>query len=102
VVRASNSKRDCDALSLLLPAAAVRSFVHMPLGISDRNNIMWECPLAKLHKQELHIVGNYKVLVLEILEGCLFGQQQMNQIAGSYLNQMHCCFPMVKAQQLKV
>jgi len=38
VVRASNNKRDCDAWSLLLLAAAVRSFVHMPLGISDRNN----------------------------------------------------------------
>jgi len=39
VARASNSKRDCDAWSLLLLAAAVRSFAHMPLGISDRNTI---------------------------------------------------------------
>jgi len=38
VARASNSKRDCDAWSLLLLAAAVRSFAHMPLGISDRNS----------------------------------------------------------------
>jgi len=62
VARASNSKRDCDvealpiltcerlnvttsvreerlrAWSLLLLAATVRSFAHMPLGISDRNN----------------------------------------------------------------
>ena len=34
---ASNSKRDCDPWSLLLLAAAVRSFAHMPLGISDRS-----------------------------------------------------------------
>ena len=62
VARESNSKRDCDvealpiltcerlnvttsvrkerlrAWSLLLLAATVRSFAHMPLGISDRNN----------------------------------------------------------------
>ena len=37
VARASNSKRDCDTWSLLLLAATVRSFVHMLLGISDRN-----------------------------------------------------------------
>jgi len=36
--RASNSKRYCDAWSLLLLAATVRSFAHMPLGISDRNS----------------------------------------------------------------
>jgi len=42
VVRASNSKRACDAWSLLLLAAAVRSFVHMLLGISDRNKmVLW-------------------------------------------------------------
>ena len=40
--RASNSKRDCDAWSLLLLAATVRSFAHMPLGISDRNKmVLW-------------------------------------------------------------
>jgi len=38
VARASNNKRDCDAWSLLLVAATVRSFAHMPLEISDRNN----------------------------------------------------------------
>jgi len=38
VARASNNKRDCDAWTLLLLAAAVRSFAHMPLGISDRNS----------------------------------------------------------------
>jgi len=37
VARASNSKRDCNVWSLLLLAAAVRSFAHMLLGISDRN-----------------------------------------------------------------
>jgi len=37
VARASNSKRDCDTWSLLLLAAMVRSFAHMPLGISDRS-----------------------------------------------------------------
>jgi len=35
VVRASNKKRDCDAWSLLLLTATVRSFAHMPLRISD-------------------------------------------------------------------
>jgi len=39
VVRASNSKRDCDDWSLLLLAATVRSFAHMPLEISDRNKV---------------------------------------------------------------
>jgi len=32
--------RDCDAWSLLLLAAAVRSFSHMPLGISDCNKMV--------------------------------------------------------------
>ena len=65
VARASNSKRDCDVVALpiltcerlnmmtsvrderlrawspLLLAATVRSFVHMPLGISDRNSLLW-------------------------------------------------------------
>ena len=36
VARASNSKRHCGAWSLLLLAATLRSFAHMPLGISDR------------------------------------------------------------------
>jgi len=40
---ASINKRDCDAWSLLLLAATVRSFAHMPLGISDRNNRMNLC-----------------------------------------------------------
>ena len=40
VRRASNSKRDCDAWSLLLLAATVRSFAHMLLGISDRNSML--------------------------------------------------------------
>jgi len=40
--QASNSKRDCDAWSLLLLAATVRSFAHMSLGISDRNKMaLW-------------------------------------------------------------
>ena len=38
VARASNSKRDCDAWTLLLLAATVRSFAHVPLWISDRNS----------------------------------------------------------------
>ena len=42
VARANNSKSDCDARSLLLLAAAVRSFEHVPLGISDRNKmVLW-------------------------------------------------------------
>jgi len=38
VARASNSKRDRGAWSLLLLAAMVRSFARMPLGLSDRNS----------------------------------------------------------------
>jgi len=38
VTRASKNGRDCDAWSLLLLAATVRSYAHMPLEISDRNN----------------------------------------------------------------
>ena len=42
VARASNNKRGCDAWSLLLLAAVVRSFAHMPLGISDRTKmVLW-------------------------------------------------------------
>jgi len=42
VARASNSKRDCGAWSLLLLAATVRNFARMPLGISDRNQmVLW-------------------------------------------------------------
>ena len=42
VARASNSKRDCGAWSLLLLATTLRSFAHMPLGISDRNTmVLW-------------------------------------------------------------
>ena len=46
MARASTNKRDCDAWSLLLLAAAVLSFAHMPLGISDRNNIISLMSLA--------------------------------------------------------
>ena len=36
------NKRDCDAWSLLLLAATVRSFAHISLGISDRNKmVLW-------------------------------------------------------------
>jgi len=47
VARASNSKRDCDAWSLLLLAATVRSFAHMPLGISDRNSRNKVLPISR-------------------------------------------------------
>jgi len=50
VKRASNSKRDCNTWSLLWLAAMVRSFAHMPLGISDRITIQFcnstECMFA--------------------------------------------------------
>jgi len=53
VVRASNSKRDCDACSLLLLAAIVRSFAHMPLGISGRFAQLNEIDKCRcLEKQE--------------------------------------------------
>ena len=76
VARASNCKRDCDvvalpiltcerlnmrtsvgekrlrAWSLLLLAATVASFAHMPLGISDRNTT--SCALAR---KGLPVVG---------------------------------------------
>jgi len=62
VVRASNNKRDCDTRSLLLLAATVQSFAHMPLGISDRNTsktqqnnavtTMWRsCGVQPSHKE---------------------------------------------------
>jgi len=38
VARASNSKRDCNAGSVLLLAATMQSFAHMPLGISDHKS----------------------------------------------------------------
>jgi len=41
VARTSNNKRDCDAWSLLLRAATVWSFAHMPLGF----------PIATLEKK---------------------------------------------------
>jgi len=44
VARASNSKRDCNAWSLLLLAATVQSFAHMLLGISNRNNVTHKKP----------------------------------------------------------
>jgi len=50
VARASNGKRDCDAWFLLLLTAAVRSFAHMQLGISDRNTGM----KLTLHKSQVH------------------------------------------------
>jgi len=40
VARPSNNKRDCEAWSPWLLAAAVRSFAHMPLGISGYNKMM--------------------------------------------------------------
>ena len=75
VARASNSKRDCDvvalpiltcerlnvttsvrneilrAWSLLLLAATVRSFAHMPLEISDRNRQQCFCSFILLSTQ---------------------------------------------------
>ena len=43
VARTCNKKRDCDAWSLLLFAATVWNFAHMPLGIADRNKMVL-CP----------------------------------------------------------
>ena len=51
VERASNNKRDCDAWSLLLLAATVWSFAHMPLGIFDRIN----SHLLFLHSRQCEI-----------------------------------------------
>jgi len=60
VAQASNNKRDCNALSLLLLAAAARSFAHMPLGISDRNNMvcdqdMWSCRVQPSRKEHASV-----------------------------------------------
>jgi len=76
VARASNSKRDCDvvalpiltcerlnvttsvrkerlrAWSLLLLAATVRSFVHMPLGMSDRNTLPSQMSVFNSHMRQ--------------------------------------------------
>jgi len=38
VARTSNNS-DCGAWSLLLLAATVPSFAHLPLGLSDRNTV---------------------------------------------------------------
>jgi len=47
------AKRDFDAWSLLLLAAAVRSFAHMPLGISDRNTTTMQCCHCKFFSLDL-------------------------------------------------
>jgi len=46
VARASNSKRDCDAWSLLLLAVTVWNFAHIPLGISDRSGFPKHIPFG--------------------------------------------------------
>jgi len=55
VEQASNNKRDCDAGSLLLFVATVRSFEHMPLMISDCNSVV-----LRIHpvRGESHIQRN--------------------------------------------
>jgi len=60
-VWASNSKRDCDAWSLLLLAATVRRFVHIPLGISDRNNIKvgWVFTTCFKHNWHMFSYGDF-------------------------------------------
>ena len=90
VARASNKKRDCDvetlpiltceqsnmmasireerlrAWSLSLLAATVRSFAHMPLGISDRNSYFWS--LDKFDKfEELLFCCSFDSFKLQIL-----------------------------------
>ena len=61
VAWASNNKNNCDAWSLLLPAATVRNFAHMPLGISDRNKmVLWPgwggCGEFSLHTKNVRLV----------------------------------------------
>ena len=58
IARASNSKRDCEHDYLLLLAATVRSFAHMPLGISDRNkiNLSGNARLRVLLGQQVELV----------------------------------------------
>ena len=51
VAWASNNKRDCDAWSLLLLAAAVRSFAHMPLSTSDGNTFSNAMQHQESHEQ---------------------------------------------------
>jgi len=61
VAWASNNERDCAASSLLLLAATVWSFAHMPFRISDRNKmVLWPGCGAdarfSLHTKE-HAIG---------------------------------------------
>ena len=61
VAQTSNNKRDCDALSILLLAATVRSFAHFQLGLSNRNKIvLWpRCgshAVWSLHKKNVRWV----------------------------------------------
>ena len=47
VLANGNGESDLVGWSLLLLAATVRSFAHMPLGISDRNSVMETFRLSK-------------------------------------------------------
>ena len=64
-VRASNNKRDCDAWSLLLLAAMVRSFAHVQLGISDCNTTGW--PISTTKVQSGDYFFNFNPLFLKQL-----------------------------------
>jgi len=57
VLANGDDENDLVGWSLLLLAATVRSFAHMPLGISDRNNIMCNDQIDDLYK----VFSNWKV-----------------------------------------
>ena len=70
VARASNSKRDCDAWSLLLLAATVWNFAHIPLGISDRNKMLLWPGCEGRAKFSLHTKNVWSVWFVVKRTGC--------------------------------
>ena len=69
VARATNNTRDVDAWSLLLLAATVRSFAHMPLEISDHNKIVLWPGCGGRAEFSLH-TKNVQSVWLVITRGC--------------------------------
>jgi len=83
VARLSNNKRECDAWSLLLVAAAVRSFAHMPLVISDHSNTR-QCRMKEILNifQKVSVFGLDDFIKFEIAknsEGLWMARSEMTR-----------------------
>jgi len=88
VARASNSKR-LRAWSLLLLAATVRSFVHMPLGISDGNNmktVIEKVYIALFMQLSIHILYRTVLVQLQMVQS---GISKLSKTLFSS-DQCHC------------